>query len=332
MDYTLIMNTSFHSKTLPEKIADTTNPVIFYELVPPTSDNIEKIDAYVNCAIDLLNSSSISVDAINIPEIHEEDHNKTTRTQIYVPKIDPIIFAQMLKKSSNSHLHVALNHCTVYENWQGQKKWLHVAIDEFNIDAIVLIGGSSSQLTYPGPSVLEMSDYLNVNYEKTFCGGITIQTRRHSNKVKDEPFRLITKSMHGLSFFISQIIYEAENMKLLLKDYDNLCKELNIPPKRIFLSFAPISTPRDLEFLRWLEVQIPLNVEQELFKTEIGIGWRSIKTAVNILEDILSFVHTENINVPLGLNIEHIARHNFEISLGLIEQLGKLYQCTSRIV
>ncbi len=77
--------------------------------------------------------------------------------------------------------------------------------------------------------------------------------------------------------------------------------------------------------MRWLGVSIPQKIEQELFKADIGIGWRSIRMAVNILQELLVYMHEEQINVPLGLNIEHITRHNFELSLEFINRLGKIY-------
>jgi len=313
-------------KNLRDKIFDYRNPVIFYELLLPANNEAANLDAYIECAIDLLTSTPIQIDAVNIPEIREEDHESSKRTQKYVPKMDPWVFAKMLEKASYNHIEVILNHCTVYEPWEVQKQWIKAAITQHNIGVLILVGGSSSKTQYPGPSVLETGHYLKTHYQQEFLfGGITIQTRRYHDQEKDEPFRLYTKSLHGLDFFTSQIIYEPISIKLLLRDYAQVCKEQGVAPKRIFLSFAPVSKRKDLEFLRWLGVAVPKAIEQELFKADIGIGWRSIKIAVNILQEILHFMSEENIQVPIGLNIEHITRHNFELSLELIERLGKLY-------
>lgn len=313
-------------KNLRDKIFDYSHPVIFYELLLPVNNEAANLDAYIECAIDLLTSTPIMIDAVNIPEIREEEQGATQRTKLYIPKMDPWVFAKMLEKASYNHIEVILNHCTVYEPWEEQKKWIESALRQHKINALILVGGSSSQTQYPGPSVLEVGKYLQTQYKNEFlCGGITIQTRRYYDQEKDEPFRLYTKSLHGLDFFTSQIIYEPISIKLLLRDYAQVCEERGVAPKRIFLSFAPVTKRKDLEFLRWLGVAVPKTVEMELFKADIGIGWRSIKVAVNILQEILHFMHEENIKVPIGLNIEHITRHNFELSLELIERLGKLY-------
>lgn len=313
-------------KNLRDKILDSSQPVIFYELLPPNTQETAHLDAYIECAIDLLTSSRIKIDAVNIPEIREEEYKATEHTETYVPKMDPGAFATMLEQAAFQHIEVVLNHCTVYEPLDVQKQWMELVTKRYKINVLILVGGGSSQITYPGPSVLEMSDYIQTHYQRDFfCGGITIQTRRSRDKEKDEPFRLVSKCQHHLEFFTSQIIYEPVSIKLLLRDYANICLQQGIAPKRIFLSFAPISKKKDLDFLRWLGVSIPKTVEHELFKADIGIGWRSAKIAVNILQEILHFMQEENIQVPLGLNIEHITKHNFELSFEFIIRLGELY-------
>ncbi|MBX3709962.1 MAG: hypothetical protein KIT56_08560 [Gammaproteobacteria bacterium] len=321
-------------KNLRNKIVNPSFPVIFYELLPPSHTiGEESLDAYIDCAIDLLMSSPIAIDAVNIPEIREENHKEIKRTESYMPKMNPALFAQMLEKASYEHLDVVLNHCTVYEPWEEQLKWLETITYQHNIRTCILVGGTTSKISYPGPDLIEMSDYIQVHHQQDlFCGGITIQTRRYNDQNKDEPYRLLRKSKHGLAFFTSQIIYEPLSIKLLLKDYANICRQQEISPSRIFLSFAPISTHKDLDFLRWLGVIVPKSIERELFKADIGIGWRSAKVAVNIFQEILNYMHDEEIYIPLGINVEHITLHNFELSLEFIERLGKLYHDYMRSV
>lgn len=73
---------------LREKILDTNCPVILYELIPPTSNDGSNVEAYVECAIDLLTSASVKIDAVNIPEIHDENHKENNEPQVCLPKID----------------------------------------------------------------------------------------------------------------------------------------------------------------------------------------------------------------------------------------------------
>jgi 5,10-methylenetetrahydrofolate reductase len=213
---------------------------------------------------------------------------------------------------------------------------------EFRVENLVLVGGESSQIRYPGPSVLEtatwITEYLNRGrwpYDSSrpaipptdfFLGGITIPTRRKPDPERDEPARLIQKSRRGIQFFTSQVLYEPFSMQRLLRDYAALCQAEGVPPCRVFLSFAPVSSPSDVQFLKWLGVEIPPDVEQELLKGWLGVAWRSIRVAERVLQDILDFVSAEHIAVPLGLNVEHITSRNFEVSAEMIARLVAVFQ------
>lgn len=311
---------------LRDKIVDHAQPVIFYEVIPPTRQtDPDTAKAYAECTVEMIESTTTGIDAINLPEIRAERRN-AQRTHAYEPKTDQRQFACELKSQFNRQMDLVVNHCTVYENWEEQQEWLKETEKVYQIDHLVLVGGETSRVKYPGPSVTEMAQSVHYAYGDTFfCGGVTIPTRRHDDPRKDEPHRLCKKGQHGLEFFTSQVIYEPDSIKSLLKSYDQLCRENGEVPKRIFLSFAPVSSKKDIIFLRWLGVEVPKDVEQQLLKANIGIGWRSLQVSKKLLEDILNFMRDENIQVPLALNVEHITRHNFELSKEFIEQLGSIY-------
>jgi len=308
------------------KIKDSCSPVIVYELIPPASGlDAKAMEAYVECAAEIVSSTDIQVDAFNIPEIRNE-HRDSNRTNPFEDKIDPRAFTVQLRKAIDNDMEIIINRCTVYDEWLAQEKWLADTLHTYAIRNLILVGGESSKIKYPGPSIMDMSEFIRKNYCDNFlCGGITIPRRRKKSPQLDEPQRLLEKSRCGLEFFTSQVLYDAEKTKSLLKDYYQLCEQFDVKPKRIFLSFAPASSKKDVEFLKWLGVEVSQSVQDRLLKADIGIGWRSVQVAAEILKDILDFVHANNINVPLGLNIEHITRRNFELTKQFIEELGAIY-------
>jgi hypothetical protein len=312
---------------LREKILNTNCPLIFYELLPPTCINHADVEAYVQCAIELITHSPIKIDAINIPDIQYEKPKESNDSPVYLPKIDSHVFADILEKASYQRIKVILNRVVVYEPLEKQLQWIKKITQRHKDNIIIIVGGTTNKINYPGPSVLALSNHIKNTYshDEVFCGGITIQSRRSLDKVNDEPYRLLAKAKNGIEFFTSQIIYDSEGVKQLLWDYAQTCEKEKVQPKRIFLSFAPIASHKDLDFLRWLGAIIPKSIETQLFKTTIGIGWRSAEVAATILKDILHFVQQEQIPIPLGLNIEYVTRHNFELSFQLVERLGKLY-------
>jgi len=109
-----------------------------------------------------------------------------------------------------------------------------------------------------------------------------------------------------------------------------LVQRLNGVDARIFLSFAPVSTRRDLEFLRWLGVDIPRDLDRFLIGSEQGGAAaaetcleRSINLAQRILMDVFDNLPPDP--PPIGLNIEHITRRNFAPAITMLDRLGNLY-------
>lgn len=313
---------------LHKKILDKNTSVILFELLPPSEtsngNNGCYLEDYAQSAVELLLGATVNIDAINIPEIHDEK-NGSSRPAPYIPKIEPRELALHLKQASNDKLDIILNRGTVHFHWDEQKKWLEETINDYHNNTFVLIGAESAQNHYLGPSVIDMASYIKNNYVDCLCGGIVIQHRRKSISEQDEIHRLITKANYGIEFFTSQIIYESDSIKTLLSDYHQVCLLNNIKPKRIIFSFAPISNAKDIEFLRWLGVRIPDKICRNLLKSNIGISWRSVKTANAVLDEILDYVNQENIQIPLGINIEHITPRNFDISQMFVEVLGNTY-------
>lgn len=312
--------------SLREQIQNADECAVFYELIPPPDGTKERsVRAYAECAAEMIASTSIPIDGVNLPEIHDEQRNGK-RTHEFKPKADPRKFGRCLREAFRRPTTVVINRCTVLRDRETQETWLKETVQDYGISYIVLVGGESSRIRYPGPSVLEMASRIrDFNGDTVTCGGITIPTRRSQQPARDEPNRLIEKCRHGIEFFTSQVLYEPQSTQRLLRDYQKRCDETGERPRRIFLSFAPISTKKDLQFLKWLGVEVPEEIETTLFKTSLGVGWRSVRIAEQILTDILDFVQAEGLRVPLGLNIEHITQRNFELSKDFIESLGETY-------
>ena len=148
-------------------------------------------------------------------------------------------------------------------------------------------------------------------------GGITIPSR------KNESDRIRAKTRAGLDFFTSQILFDSNDVVWLMQ-------RLNGLQARIFLSFAPVSHRRDLQFLRWLGADIPQGPRS--FPAGLGRGShapaetcleRSLDLAQRILMDVFDNLPPDP--PPLGLNIEHINRRNFSPAIKMLDRLGNLY-------
>ncbi len=324
-----------------DKINDPDRPVVVYEMIPPLlGAGPEEIRARVERLRPLV--TDLEIDAINLPEIRDENRGGPRRTH-FRPRMEPRAFGRGVHHAYQEQgLAVIVNRCVVYTHWQNQQRWLIRSWREFGVQNLVIVGGESSQVTYPGPSVTEAADlvtgFLNRGFERVgdgrrepleiatdiCCGGITIPTRRKADPAWDEPNRLVEKARHGVEFFTSQVIYEGESTRRLLVDYERLCLKTGTRPRRILLSFAPISGERDLSFLEWLGVEIPEGVRKYILGSGKGATSRSIEVAGRVLEEILEFVAKQELSVPVGLNIEYILVRNFDVSVEMVEELSNI--------
>ena len=92
------------------------------------------------------------------------------------------------------------------------------------------------------------------------------------------------------------------------------------------LSFAPVSSNKNIEFLKWLGVEISSHTEKRLLDEDSDMTEKSLEIAREILNDILSNNEKNKIKVPIGLNVEHIMSYNFQHSINMLQELSKIYR------
>ncbi|MGH9470098.1 MAG: hypothetical protein ACRD1N_07135 [Terriglobia bacterium] len=292
-----------------EKLADPSEAMSLFEMVPPAGGKPGALEA----ALAEAGRVGSRVDAINLPEIHDENRNQP-RTAKYVERIEPRKLGARIRRDLG--VEVVINRCVVRD--PDPVPWFGETVSELGLRHVVIVGGESSQMTYPGPGVVDAARRLADAGLDVTLGGIAIPSRVH------EADRIRRKAAAGLSFFTTQVLFDSNDIVWLLQ-------RLNGLDARIFLSFAPVSHPRDLEFLRWLGVDIPADLDRFLLQGTpespegvAGCFQRSLDLCQRILVDVFD-------NLPpdppaIGLNIEHINKRNFAPALQMLERLGELYE------
>ena len=306
--------------TLRDRILDPSTPVKFFELVPPARERARAIER----TIADVSSAQHLADAINLPEIHDESRGGAPRAAKFVPRVEPRVLGGRIRRELE--IDVVVNRCVVYE--LDQLRWFRETEDEFGIQNIVLVGGESSQIRYPGPSVLETAEQARAAELTTCLGGITIPSRLGEGE------RIRRKHTAGLDFFTTQVLFDSNDIVWLIQ-------QLNGVEARVFLSFAPVTQSRDIQFLRWLGADIPRHLDGFLLRGEAAGASaalnpaghpadasdlcfeRSLDLARRVLMDVFDNLPPDP--PPIGLNVEHINQRNFQPALEMLKQLGDLY-------
>ena len=80
----------------------------------------------------------------------------------------------------------------------------------------------------------------------------------------NEHLRLIAKQAAGCSFFVTQVVYDVNAAKDLISDYRYECAGQNLEPVPIVFTFSVCGSMKTLEFLRWLGIDVPRWIANEL--------------------------------------------------------------------
>ena len=278
-----------------DKVRKPKRPVVVYEILPPREKD-GTLNSYAERISSLL--SQTHIDAINIPEIYDES-GRGERPVKNLERAEAREFGRLLQ--DNVGIETIVNRVTVHKEMEMQKDWIKETFYDYDIENLILVGGESSTIEYPGPSVNYTSEYitrdLNSGRFDFFCGGIAIPSRKTESK------SLLKKGSNGIEFFTTQVLYDSKKIKKMLRHYDEICKENNVLPRRILLSFAPVSSKKNIEFLKWLGVEIPNSTEKRLVNQDSDMTQESLDIATEILKDILKNNEKLVIKVPIGLNV-----------------------------
>lgn len=300
---------------IKDKIKRPRRPVVAYEILPPREKD-GTLNSYAENISSLL--SQTHIDAINIPEVRDEiaRGERPIKNQV---RAEPREFGKLLQDIVG--IEAIVNRVVVHQNIEDEMKWLEETNSKYEIENLITVGGESRNIRYPGPTVNQALNAISQNDRlNLLCGGISIPSR------EKESLRLIEKSENGSEFFTTQVLYDASKVIKMITHYQKRCDEKDTFPRRVLLSFAPVSSEKNIKFLKWLGVEIPKKTEQSLLIDGARMSEKSMEITVSVLNEILNHLEKNKIKVPIGLNVEHIMSYNFQASIEMLQELSRIYR------
>ena len=301
-----------------DKVKKPRRPVVLYEILPPREKD-GSLNSYAETISSLL--SQTHIDGINIPEIRDEKRNGAKPVNS-LSRAEPRKFGHLLQDIVG--VEAIINRVVVHQPIKKELEWVEETYDKYEIENFIIVGGESRKINYPGPTVNEALNKISFDnkYHKKeiFCGGICIPRR------EKESNNIIRKSRNGAEFFTTQVIYDSSKVIKMLKQYHKKCKQQGTFPRRMLLSFAPVSSQKNIEFLKWLGVEISSETEKYLNGRPGKMIDRSLDVAIEILYDTLKYIQDNKLIIPIGLNVEHIMSYNFQSSIEMLQELARIYR------
>ena len=263
---------------IKDKIKRPRRPVVVYEILPPREKD-GTLNSYAANISSLL--SQTHIDAINIPEVRDEigRGERPVKNQL---RAEPREFGKLLQDIVG--IESIVNRVVVHQTLEKEMIWFEETYNKYEIENLITVGGESRNITYPGPSVNKALEAIKQNEKlNILCGGISIPSR------EKESLRLIEKSKNGSEFFTTQVLYDSSKIIKMISHYQKRCDEQNTFPRRLLLSFAPVSSKKNIDFLKWLGVDIPADTEEYLNENDQRMTERSMKIAINVLNGVRGF-------------------------------------------
>lgn len=299
-------------RTFPEALR--ARPLLFEPVPPALRASASRAARYMDQLVGLLQPIP-RLDALIVPELVDENHEGRP----FYRSGDTREFALTL--SAAAHREVVVNKVVAHlPTEDALDTWTRETLER-TIRHVVLVGGSSRYVPYPGPPVIEANRRCAPLLAPAggLLGNISIPQRT------GEAHRMLAKTRAGASFFTTQILFDSEAIIKLLREYERRCREADTVPAAVLLSFAPLTEETDSEFVRWLGADIPERVERSILDgEEAEAGRRSVANALRVWEEVRVGYQPAEAPVPIGANIEQISQRHLAAAVEMLSAFASV--------
>ena len=285
---------------------------LFFAPVPPSARaSPERLAASLAAVVDLV-ATAPRIDAFNVPELVDENHDGRP----YYRTADPRGYAAAL--AAATHREAIVTKIVAHlPDVEAVRAWAEETV-RLGLHHAVLVGGSSRYIPYPGPPVAEANAVVRPVLDDAggTVGNIAIPQRT------GEAHRMLAKTRAGAAFFTTQLAFDAAAVVALLRRYDRLCREATVVPATVLVSLAPVGDDADAEFVRWLGADLPEAVERGILDPEgSDISQRSVENAQDVWAAVREAVERDGIAVPVGVNVEQLSARHLGYARRLVDAL-----------
>ncbi len=294
------------------KIRSKESGILIYGITPPKEQTAEeKVRTMAEKTVSTL--SNCDIDALVVYDVQDESaRTSEERPFPFASSLDPFHF-------STNYLHKLEVPKIIY---RPAGKY---SIDELGewLQGLASNGYHPVFVGLPSPdyvvktSLKDAYELWRTNHGVSCAMGAVMIPERHA-LLKDEDVRILDKVSSGVSYFISQCIFEIEYARKVLADLLAACKRDNKELPTIIFTLTICGSPKTLQFMEWLGIYVPDHIKTELQNSESQVR-QSVKIAHRIAEQLTEYCQ-EN-GIPFGFNIESVAIRREEIDASL-ELLG----------
>jgi hypothetical protein len=286
---------------------------MLFAITPPRrSTPAERLPAIARATVDRL--SPLDLDGLVLYDIDDESsRNPVQRPFPFSPTLDPSEYRAEHLQSWPAPV-IVYRAISKYQPNE-MRTWIAQQDPQHTLTVIV---GAASGVATPAVSLADAHTMRAALSPYLLLGGVAIP-ERHSRR-ENEHLRLIAKQSAGCRFFVTQVVYDLNAAKNLVSDYRYECAARGLAPVPLVFTFSVCGSLKTLEFLRWLGVDVPRWIENDLRHTTNPLT-ASLEQAATTAVELMDFCR--RLGVPFGLNVESVSipREEIEASVELAAQL-----------
>jgi 5,10-methylenetetrahydrofolate reductase len=299
------------------KIKNKESGVLLYGITPPkATTSAEKIKEIAEKTLN--NLCSKDIDGLVVYDVQDESaRTSEERPFPFASSLDPFEYAsQYLQRLSIPKI--------IY---RPAGKFTHEELSEW-LQGLKMHGFYPIFVGLPTPDYVvktSLNDAYKIwreqHQDTSIIGAVTIP-ERHAI-LKDEDVRIIDKVNCGVSYFISQCIFNVEYTKRILDDLIIACENKKQALPTIIFTLTICGSVKTLHFMEWLGIHVPEDIKEELKVCSSPVS-RSLEIAITIAKDLIQ--HCKERSIPFGFNVESVAIRKEEVdaSLDLLSTISEL--------
>jgi hypothetical protein len=300
--------------SLIDQITDGSGGFLLFALTPPRSSTAgDRAQEIADAA--LARIRPLNLDGLVLYDIADEvSRNPAQRPFPFMPTLDPATF--LADNLTSWPAPVVVYRAVGKYPRPKLRTWLE---EQDPSRVLTVLVGAASRDTRPATSLGEAQALSREANSKLLVGGVAIPERHRRRD--DEHRRLLAKQDAGCRFFVTQVVYDVNAAKNLVSDYHYTCAARGIVAAPIVFTFSVCGSMRTLEFLRWLGVDVPRWIENDLRNAADTLE-ASYRLALAAATDLITYCR--DLGVPFGINVESVSirRVEIEMAVRLADQLG----------
>jgi hypothetical protein len=299
------------------KVRNRESGILLYGISPPkVISTPEKLHEIATKGLSIL--KTLDIDALVVYDLQDEaERTSEERPFPFVSCVDPHVYA-------SKYLHELSIPKIIYRpagkfTKDELTQWLK---DLHSQTLYPLFVGLPSPDSVPKTSLGDAYKIWRENHQQhSVIGAVTIP-ERHAI-LKDEDARMLDKMNCGVSYFISQCIFNVDYTKKMLEDLVATCKREKRDIPTVIFTLTLCGSAKTLLFLEWLGIHIPDNIKDDL-KASADPLQLSVQIATKVANELSEYCVKSQI--PFGFNIESVSarKEEVEASLNLLNTVREI--------